>query len=309
LSNLQYMPFGKQHCATHGKESMSETQAEKWYLRYHDETLGPFPSVQIARYLQLQRLKAEDKISRDREHWYSIRDVAEVWPEKRLSTAAISDLERQQLQATQRWVDEHPSLFVPLDEARGGAEAELMMESASRAAHQEEKAGQRMAGYVVAAGLALMVIVLAFVLPRGKELSLPQCDAPAAPGVNWSNCRMQGNRLENADLHDAILRNSDLSNGVLRAANLTGTDLAYANLSQANLRGANLSTALLTGASLRRADLQSANLQNADLSYADLTGANIDGAVLVGAKLGNTILSDEIACMPESVGRCIPGRR
>ncbi len=287
---------------------MSETQAEKWYLRYHDETLGPFPTVQIARYLQLQRVKAEDKISRDKDRWYSIRDVAEVWPENRLGAATISDLEKQQLQATQRWIDEHPTLFVPLDEARG-AEAELIMESASRAAHQEEGASQRLAGYAVAVILALVVIALAFLLPRGKELSLPQCDAPAAPGVNWSNCRMQGNRLENVDLHDAILRNSDLSNGVLRAANLAGIDLAYANLSQANLRGANLFGAQLTGASLRRANLQSANLRDADLRYADLTGANIDGAALTGAKLDNAILSDEVACMPGSVGRCIPGQR
>lgn len=287
---------------------MSETQAEKWYLRYHDETLGPFPTFQIARYLQLQRVKAEDKISRDRERWYSIRDVAEVWPEKRLGTAGISDLEKQQLQATQRWVDDHPTLFIPIDEARG-AEAELILEGATRPARQEQGVGQRLAGYAVAVALALVVIVLAFLLPRGKELSLPQCDATAAPGVNWSNCRMQGNRLENVDLHNAILRNVDLSNGVLRATNLVGTDLAYANLSQANLRGANLVGAQLTGASLRRADLQSANLRDADLSYADLTDANIDGAVLTGAKLGNAILSDEIACMPESVGRCIPGRR
>lgn len=287
---------------------MSETQAEKWYLRYHDETLGPFPSVQIARYLLLKRVKADDKISRDKEHWYNIKEVAEVWPDKRLTTAGVSELEKQQLEATQRWVDEHPNLFVPLDEARG-AEAELMLEGATHASRQENSSTQRVIGYAVAVALALIVGVLAYLLPRGKELSLPQCDAPAAPGVNWSNCRMPGNRLGNADLHGAILRNSDLGSAVLRAANLKGTDLAYANLTQANLRGANLSEAVLTGASLRRADLQSANLRNADLAYADLTGANIEGAVLEGAKLGNAILNDEIACMPESVGRCIPGRR
>lgn len=287
---------------------MSEAQAEKWYLRYHDETLGPFPSVQIARYLLLQRLKADDKISRDRDHWYSIRDVAEVWPDKRLKAAGISEVEKQQLEATQRWVDEHPNLFVPLDEAKG-AEAELMLEGSAHSARHEESGKQRIFGYAIAVILALVVSVLAYLLPHGRELSLPQCDAPTAPEVNWSNCRMTGKRLENADLRGAILRNSDLGGAILRASNLVHADLAYANLTQANLRGANLNSAILTGASLRRADLQSANLRNADLTYADLTDANIDGAILEGARLGNAILSDEIACMPESVGRCIPGRR
>ena len=287
---------------------MSETQMEKWYLRYHDETLGPFPTVQIARYLQLQRLKADDKISRDKEHWYSVREVAEVWPEKRLTAPGITDLEKRQLEATQRWVDEHPNLFVPLDEVRG-AEAELMLEGTTRSTGHGAGAGQRFTGYVVAMVLALVVITLAFLLPRGKELSLPQCDAAATPGVNWSNCRMPGSRLENADLSGAIMRNSDLGGAVLRASNLSKADLAYADLSQANLRGANLSGALLTGASLRRANLQSADLRNADLTYADLTDANIEGAVLEGALLGNTILSDRVACMPESVGRCVPGQR
>lgn len=287
---------------------MSETSAEKWYLRYHDESLGPFPSVQIARYLLLQRLKADDKISRDKDHWYSIRDVAEVWPDKRLKAADISEVEKQQLEATQRWVDEHPNLFIPLDEAKG-VEAELMLEGAAHSARHEDGGKQRMAGYAIALVLALVVSVLAYLMPQGHDLSLPQCDAPAAPAVNWSNCRMPGNRLQNADLGGAILRNSDLGGAILRAANLSNADMAYANLTQANLRGANLTSAVLTGASLNRADLQSANLSNADLTYANLTGANIDGAILQGAKLGSAILSDEIACMPESVGRCIPGRR
>lgn len=287
---------------------MSETATEKWYLRYHDETLGPFPTVQIARYLLLQRLKPQDKISRDREHWYNIKDVAEVWPDKRLATAGISDLEKQQLNATQRWVDEHAALFVPLDEARG-AEAELLLEGAAHASHQHSHPGQKLVGYAVAVTLAILVIVVAFLIPKGKEYALPQCDAPAAPRVNWSNCRMPGSRLGNADLSSSILRNSDLSHAVLRAANLSNADLAYANLNQATLRGANLNGALLTGASLRLANLQAADLRNVDLSYADLTDANIEGALLEGARLGNTILSDEVACMPESVGRCIPARR
>jgi hypothetical protein len=287
---------------------MSDTATEKWYLRYHDETLGPFPTVQIARYLLLQRLKAEDKISRDRDHWYNIKDVAEVWPDKRLATVGVTEQEKQKLTATQRWVDNHAALFVPLDEMHG-AEAELLLEGTSHTPHKESSPKQRMVGYAVALVLASVVIVLAFLLPKGRELALPKCDAPAAPGVNWSNCRMPGSRLGNADLSHSILRNSDLSHAVLRAANLTNADLAYANLNQAILRGANFNGALLTGASLRLADLQSADLRNADLAYADLTGANIDGAVLTGAKLGNAILSDEVVCMPESVGRCIPARR
>jgi len=288
---------------------MGTGQEEKWYLRLHGEAVGPFPSFQIARYLLLQRLHQDDELSRDKVKWFPIRDIPEVWPDKRSSAPGVSEAEKQRLQATRRWVDEHATLFVPLDEMRGAEEELLFEDEVYHPRLPESPPVHRLVGYGLALLLALAVITVPFLLPEGQMVDVPQCDAPAAPEVNWNNCRMEGTRLENSDLHRSRMRNADLSAAVLRAANLADSDLAYANLSQANLRGANLSGAMLTGASLRKSDLRSANLAKADLSYADLSGARLTGAKLDGALLGNAIIDEQTICMPESVGRCIPARR
>lgn len=288
---------------------MSNGQEEKWYLRFHGEAVGPFPSFQIARYLLLQRLRHDDEISRDKLKWYSIGDVPEVWPEKRLAATGISDAEKRRLEATRRWVEEHAGLFVPLDEAAGAEEELLFEDEVYHPRRRSRPPLQRIAGYLLALLLAAVAITVPFLLPEGPAMDDPQCEAAASPGVNWSNCPLQGSRLENADLGRARLRNTNLSAAVLRAANLANSDLAYADLSLANLRGANLQGAVLTGANLRNADLQFANLKNTDLSYADLTGAVLKGAALDGARLGYAVLGEETLCMPESVGRCIPAKR
>lgn len=282
---------------------------EKWYLRYHGDALGPFPGYQIARYLLLQRLHLDDEVSRDRHKWYTIREVPEVWPEKRLSSPGISDEEKQRLQATRKWVEEHAALFASREEAPVVDALPTFAEEPYHARHKEKRGLNRLAGYALALLLAAAVISVAFLMPRGNTLDYPQCDLPAGPGVNWSNCQLQGSRLENADLSQSLLRNANLQGSVLRAANLASSDLAYANLSQANLRGANLSGATLTGSDLRNSDLQSANFTGADLSYADLRGALITGARFDGARLGNAVLDEQTLCMPESIGRCIPARR
>lgn len=288
---------------------MTSGQEEKWYLRLHGEAVGPFPSFQISRYLLLQRLHHDDELSRDKLKWFTIKDVPEVWPDRRLSAPGVSDLEKQRLQATRKWVEEHASLFVPLDDVHGVEEELLFEDEVYHPQHHESQTLPRPVAYGLALLLAVAVVTIPFLLPEREMVDVPQCDVAPGPGVNWNNCQLERQRLENANLQGAHLRNVDLSASVLRAANLSSADLAYANLSRSNLRGANLAGAMLTGASLRNSDLQSANLNNADLSYADLSGARLSGARLEGALLGNAIVDEQTICMPESVGRCIPARR
>ncbi|MGM0592942.1 MAG: pentapeptide repeat-containing protein [Pseudomonadota bacterium] len=287
---------------------MGESQGQQWYLRFHGEAVGPFPAWQIARYLLLRRLVPEDEISRDKTRWYTLREIPEVLPEKRLQAASLSDRERRRLEATRRWVEEHPELFVPLDQAQG-VEDELLLEEEVYHPQLPARRPRPVGAYLIALALVAAVVVIPFLLPEGVAPDLPQCDAAPAAGVNWSNCLMQGRRLENQDLSGATLRNANLAGAVLRASNLAGADLAYTNLSASNLRGANLRGARLTGADLRGSELQSADLRQADLSYADLTDARLGGARLEGAKLGYAIMDEVTLCMPDSVGRCIPARR
>ena len=283
---------------------MHTAEQEKWYLRQYGEAVGPFPALQIARYLLLQRLEGEDQISLDSRRWYRIRDVAEVQPDKLEGLAELPGNLREQLTATREWVAQHPELFA---RSAHGVEDELLLQED----YQAQLAGRRInrpMGYALAVLLGLVVIVLAFVLPSAMFPDEADCEAPPSPGVNWGNCLLQGSRLDNADLRGAKLRNAQLGSSALRGANLEGADLAYTDLSLARMRGARLVGADLTGANLRNADLQAANLQGADLGYANLIGVEWRGANLDGVRLGYAIWSEDIVCMPESVGQCIPGR-
>ena len=69
----------------------------------------------------------------------------------------------------------------------------------------------------------------------------------------------------------------------LEGANLWGADLSYARLYGAKLNGADLTIADLTGAQLENADLNNANLYAARLQH-----ANLRKAILVGANLSKT---------------------
>lgn len=288
---------------------MNQERDDKWLLRLHGEVTGPFPTVQIARYLLLQRLTHENEISRDGSHWYSIKDVAEVQPDKRLATPSLDVEERQKLEATQQWIADNAELF-SLPAHPHGVEDELVLQDALYHPHRHAiKVGSRRFGIAVALLLSVGVVITAFLLPENGQLDYPQCDRPPSASVNWNNCRLQGSQLGNSDLRNARLRNADLSGSVLRAANLAGSDIAYTNLSLANMRGANLQGANLTGANLRNVDLRSARLKGADLSYADLSGADLSGAELAGARFDHAIWSDEITCMPESLGKCVPAHR
>lgn len=284
---------------------MHSAEKESWYLRRYGEALGPFPAVQIARYLLLRRLSAEDEISRDTQRWYPIKSVPEVQADKLERLVELPDAVRRQLAATRAWVAEHPQLFI---EPNAYVEEALPASADYRPQFQGWSRINQPRAYLLAALLGLAVILLAFVLPSAMSPDMPQCDADPSPGVNWNNCLLQGSQLDNVDLRGARIRNARLNASTLRAANLERADLAYTDLSLSRMRGARLVGADLTGANLRNTDLQAANLQDADLRYANLSGVDLRGANLQGARMGYAVWNDEFICMPESVGQCIPGR-
>ena len=97
--------------------------------------------------------------------------------------------------------------------------------------------------------------------------------------------RLQGARLDNANLFKAKLWYADLSSPMDDPINTTRLDDAY--LVRANLIRAKLVGVHLNGAKLQRAELGRANLSNARLVNADLWGTAIGGANLTGAILGD----------------------
>ncbi len=290
---------------------MSEHRAQNWYVRSKGKVTGPFPAGLVGRYILLGRIKFDDEVSADREQWQPVKRVHHLIPDAIKDVARNPDDEeaRERLKAARRWADERLESAAKGDSRGVEDDAEMHHRMIMASRTHERKRQNRVLQYLLAITLAVVVVGGVLLIPRGDEFAEPQCDAPAAPGVNWSNCLMQGSRLANSNLEGAVLRNTNLSRSVLRAARLVSSDLAYANLSASMLRGADLSKALMKGANLRSADLSRANLSGVDLSYADLSGADLKGTIMKGAKLDNAIWGPDFICLPGSVGECRLGKQ
>ena len=125
--------------------------------------------------------------------------------------------------------------------------------------------------------------------------SMPDCDAPAAPMVNWSMCDKSGIELDGANLEGAILVETDFSDALI-----INTDMSGANLKMADFSGATLDNVLLRDSNLAWVDFTDSLIYFVDLSYADAASGMFDGAELyvttalgtklAGADFSNTIL-------------------
>lgn len=288
---------------------MKETQ--NWYVRRGKEVKGPFPAGLVSRYILLERISERDEVSRDQQEWLCVADVPELIPDVlRTARANPEDEEAQQhLVAARRWADERrEKKGAPPGAGERRSDDAMIF---SHPAHDEEGRPAALISrrdYLTVAAILLILVAIPFLLPSVPKPSEPQCEAPPAPAINWSNCRLEGRQYPNADLAGANLRNTNLTGTVLRAANLAGADVSYANLTLANLRGANLRQANLMGTTLRNTDLSNANLENADLSYADLSMVDLSDVILTGAKLDYAVWGGGVVCMPGSVGECMPAK-
>jgi len=281
-----------------------------WYVRRADRVTGPFPAGLISRFILLGRIHADDELSQDRDEWRKASDCDELVPE--VMKADLSDaLARERLEAARRWADERGPEPVSEEVAERRSQP-----ASSRPAHPPSSAslpatgsGSRY-GWQLAAVLILLgaIVALALRYTPSQVVSFAQCDAAPAPGVNWSNCTLQGIQLLSHDMSRAKLYSTDFSGASLYGSTLAGAELNYANLSLTDLRNVSFAGASLVGANLRRSRLANADFSEADLSYADFSDAQLDGVRLDGAKLDNAIWTNRAVCLPESIGRCrLPG--
>jgi hypothetical protein len=312
-----------------------------WYTRRGSEVRGPFPQGLISRYLLIGRIALEDEVSSDQIRWLPVRDVPELVPEE-MKGDPNDPAVQERLRIARRREDERAAGDRRSREGRAADErrraddrrapepTDLVQHrnlrtnlAKERRTHEEHHRVWIILGAALVLGGA---IAAAFVfMPEAPNLKL-QCDAPAGPQVNWSNCRFEGIILNNANLAGAQMGNANLAGAQLAATNLSGANLAYANLGNADLRGADLHRAKAVGTTFRNAtleringqdadfgysilqgaNLRGANLRGADLTKADLTGADIDGATFDGAHLGGAIWTDRTVCGAESIGTCTP---
>ncbi|MBI5460578.1 MAG: pentapeptide repeat-containing protein [Gammaproteobacteria bacterium] len=306
--------------------TMTEAQEHRWYMRRDGHVRGPFPQAQISQYILLGRIRQDDTLSTDREIWTLVRDLPQLIPD--IMKHADTEEGRQRLQEARMRADERRGGERRLGSERMSADAGERRREGDRRQGETGETGEVVRqrkirrGRVIEAGHALddtrlcgpqckIVLAVVFLLALVFVVFTPDapeghtdCSAPAAPQVNWNNCKMPGLEAEQANLRAAQARNMDLTNARLVGANLIGSDLAYTLLSLADLRHADLSNARMTGAGLRGADLRGARLAGADLSYADLREAHLDGAVLAETRFDSAIWIDGRTCKAGSVGRC-----
>ncbi|MCG5512141.1 pentapeptide repeat-containing protein [Ectothiorhodospira shaposhnikovii] len=305
-------------------DASKDSGHQLWFTRRDGRVSGPHPGRLVSRYLLLGRLDIEDQISTDGEHWKCIAEHPHLVPEELLDThspegrlrllqARLREDERLRERRAQmpEGEDEVPLEARASQDRRRPEPAEILSFRQQRAELLERPARDRppRPWVVWGVGGVLGVLLLAglWVASSGRAPPPPppDCLAPAAPGVNWSYCRMVGIDLRGADLSGAVLSNADLLAGRLEQVRLVGADLSYADLRQTRLTDSDLSEARLTGAILVEARLIRARLTGADLSYADLRGADLSGADLSGANLGRAVWVDGRICAAGSVGTCL----
>ncbi len=293
-----------------------------WYIRQHGKVAGPYPAGLIRRFMLLQRISESDEISHDGELWVHLSSRAELIPEV-IKADRDDPLAQERLSKARRWADERSMEDRRTFEERGGEittgqrahtdrrATEAEPDTVAREVHRNRVPGKEqtrdgyfLGGTFILAVMAAVGSYLVYYQPQPPE-DVADCNAVAAPRVNWGSCRMEGISLARTDLTGAKLSGGDFSGGDFHGSVMTGADLSYAVMSIADFRGANLSGGNLKGISLRRADLANANLAGADLSYADLQGANLTGVTLDGAILDNAIWVDQSVCTPGSIGQCL----
>lgn len=281
----------------------------QWYLRRNGEISGPFNASVITKHLQIGRLSMEDEVSADSEHWLPLAKQPALHPS------------RDDTDKARRYLDERTGLDrrnkrkAPPREARKRRGDRRSPEAEETQSHRalrrylmqqfRQRKEKMFWPLLMTFVLLLALTMMATLYPTKIPVPMPNCSAPAAPGVNWNNCLKPDLSLNGSDLSNASFRNSQMVRADLMNTLLSNADLAYVNLHQANLSYSNLSQASLFGSKLTEADLAYADLSGADLAYADLSNAKLGGAELRGARLDKAIWIDGRECAQGSVGECL----
>lgn len=161
----------------------------------------------------------------------------------------------------------------------------------------------------------LLISVLAALLTAPAIAQAVDCNAPAAPKVDWQRCYADSRDLSGHDLTGARLRETSFQRSLLKATKLTGADAYRARFVSAEMSGANLDDGIFVEADFTKADLSSASLKQADLRRtrffranlrgADLTGARLQGADFLNADLSGVRWTDgQRLCAEGSIGQC-----
>jgi hypothetical protein len=298
-------------------EQEKDNKQKLWFVRRGDSIKGPFPGGTLRRFILLGRVVPSDEVSLDRESWQGIMDVPEAVPPEIRKAAAEGKL-YEVLQASlvedERRGIERRSKAEDLkykDQRKGQRrqqEPELIKRHQLAKTQLIELYKKRRTphlAFMVVSFLVVVAVSAGLYIGSPDAIPDPDCNAQAAPGVNWRNCRLGAVKSESANLQGAILNSAILRLARLSGSVLNNTDMQYADLSGSDLSYSEIAGAKMKGVNLQNADLTNVDLTNSDLSYANLKNSKLGGAKIDGAKLTKAIWVDGSVCGPGSIGKCV----
>ena len=180
-----------------------------WYTRRGGEIRGPFPARQVTRYILLGRIREDDELSQDRANWNPVHDCLDLIPEEMKSLKTEEDYQRLELArmredercASDRR-DTTQRMDVPATECRRAGERRkpetdvmLRHRKVRNMVFQTPQTGVRnvSTGALIVLIVCVVAVILFFARFTPKDSGhVADCDAPAAPHVNWNNCRRPG---------------------------------------------------------------------------------------------------------------------
>ncbi|MFV1982359.1 MAG: pentapeptide repeat-containing protein [Thiohalomonadales bacterium] len=283
---------------------MSHTK--NWFIRRKSGPIkGPFPSGQIEQYLLLGRFIISDEVSLDKIEWKKISLIPQLIPEI-LIASKNDELAQQKLASKKRWADERRGLATqkPEEERRN-------IETKDSNRHDSKdnviKKQKIVIAYLQIASVILLVSVVAYLsflyMPE-TVVSVANCSATPAPGVNWTHCQKVGLQLSNVDMSNSLISSASLTGANLLNVNFSNADFSYTELSISRLKNVDYSHAIMVGAILRNSDLINVNFSNSDLRYLNLTGSILKNTNFSEANLSNAIWIDGRKCANNSIGIC-----
>lgn len=298
-------------------------ETDDWYVRRGSTVQGPYPARQIARYVLLGRIRLDDRISRNGDHWFVLAERPDLIPEEMGDLGSPEG--RARFIAARNKADERNSADASNNQSND-AKAEPQLEHDRRDPLEQQDwliSTQQLTGhhkstwregvshpvFVLGGGMMVaLTLVLALAVWRNVEpinsATVADCNMAPGPGINWSQCAKNGSQLNSIDLRAAQLQNTLLHDSNFEATDLSFADMSYGEFQQSRFYAAKLRDVRLVGANLQGADFSHADLRGADLSYADLRDATLEKTQLGGARLTNAIWINGKPCLEASIGLC-----